>query len=365
MLKRLHLKNFTVFADADFEFVQGLNVIVGTNGTGKSHVLKLGYVAARVTARILGDEILAPGPRNWEVYLSQRLKDVLQPEELGKLVRWGTEKNPASITAEFKGSSIENLVFNFLSTAKNPTPGGKQPVSVKKYPKQTDLSRAIFIPPKEVLTLAWLRAIYEKRLLPIDDTYPSLLDLLNEIPLRELNPVASKALKSLERILGGRIELEGERFYLISNSGRLEMNMVAEGIRKFAMLERLLRNGVLTPENVLFWDEPEANLNPKLLREMATVLAELARQGFQIILATHSMGLLKEFHILSRQKDAKLLPIKYFGLNAQPGYSTTVVTAHNFEYLPDVVALEVELEQADDLEEIFVREDQERHAENR
>ena len=43
MLKRLHLQNFTVFADADFEFGEGLNVLVGTNGTGKSHVLKLGY----------------------------------------------------------------------------------------------------------------------------------------------------------------------------------------------------------------------------------------------------------------------------------------------------------------------------------
>jgi DNA repair ATPase RecN len=44
MLKRLLVKNFTVFAEADFEFGPGLNVVVGTNGTGKSHVLKLGYV---------------------------------------------------------------------------------------------------------------------------------------------------------------------------------------------------------------------------------------------------------------------------------------------------------------------------------
>ena len=43
MLKRLHLRNFTVFEDADFEFGPGLNVLVGANGTGKSHVLKVGY----------------------------------------------------------------------------------------------------------------------------------------------------------------------------------------------------------------------------------------------------------------------------------------------------------------------------------
>jgi hypothetical protein len=119
---------------------------------------------------------------------------------------------------------------------------------------------------------------------------------------------------------------------------------------------------VLTPNNVLFWDEPEANLNPLLLRELAKVLVELARQGFQIILATHSMSLLKQFHILSREKNALPLPLRYFGLNADAGQPTTVVAKDDFKYLPDVVALEVELEQADDLEEIFIQDDRKAHA---
>ena len=40
MLKSLHLKNFTVFPDANLEFGKQLNVIVGENGLGKTHVLK-------------------------------------------------------------------------------------------------------------------------------------------------------------------------------------------------------------------------------------------------------------------------------------------------------------------------------------
>ena len=43
MLKSLQIKNMTAFSDAVFEFVPGLNVIVGENITGKSHVLKMGY----------------------------------------------------------------------------------------------------------------------------------------------------------------------------------------------------------------------------------------------------------------------------------------------------------------------------------
>ncbi len=47
MLKTLHIRQFTVFQDARFEFSNGLNVIVGDNGTGKTHVLKLGYLFCR------------------------------------------------------------------------------------------------------------------------------------------------------------------------------------------------------------------------------------------------------------------------------------------------------------------------------
>jgi predicted ATPase len=363
MLKRLNIQNFTVFADAEFEFGPGLNVIVGTNGTGKSHVLKLGYVAARVTARILGDEGMAPGPDNWEVYLSERLKDVFQPEELSKLVRWNAEVPTASVVADFD-DYYENLAFNFSVKPDLPFDYWNHPVNVDNHPTNSLLNRAIFIPPKEVLTLLWLRSIYKRRILPIDDTYPALLDLLSEIPLRHPSDVANLVLTKLGEILGGHIEVDGDRSYIVSSKRKLEMNLAAEGLRKFAMLERLLRNGVLTPENPLFWDEPEANLNPQLLRELAKILAELARNGFQIILATHSMSLLKQLHILSRQPTETPLPIYYFGLNARPGQPTTVIRRDNFEYLPDIVALEVELEQADDLEEVFAREDRQNNADH-
>ena len=106
MLKRLHLQNFTVFADADFAFGPGLNVIVGTNGTGKSHVLKVGYaVLNTATGRLkyngprkvddLNSSSLYNGTRaawgkhNWSMILGDKLKSVFRPEpyELTELVR--------------------------------------------------------------------------------------------------------------------------------------------------------------------------------------------------------------------------------------------------------------------------------------
>ena len=42
-IENLKLKNFTVFEDVSFDFCGGINVLVGANGTGKSHVLKALY----------------------------------------------------------------------------------------------------------------------------------------------------------------------------------------------------------------------------------------------------------------------------------------------------------------------------------
>jgi recombinational DNA repair ATPase RecF len=43
MLDRLELENFTVFREVNLDFSPGLNVFVGPNATGKTHILKLLY----------------------------------------------------------------------------------------------------------------------------------------------------------------------------------------------------------------------------------------------------------------------------------------------------------------------------------
>ncbi len=76
--------------------------------------------------------------------------------------------------------------------------------------------------------------------------------------------------------------------------------MTAEGFRKIGVLQRLLSNGSLNPGTAgpLLWDEPESNLNPKLMKDLVLALLELARNGQQVILATHDYVLLKWFDLL-------------------------------------------------------------------
>ena len=54
---------------------------------------------------------------------------------------------------------------------------------------------------------------------------------------------------------------------------------------------------------MLFWDEPETNLNPKLYGVVIEVLLELQRLGVQIFLATHDYVVLKELDLRAKEGD--------------------------------------------------------------
>ena len=99
--------------------------------------------------------------------------------------------------------------------------------------------------------------------------------------------VIAEITRGLERALGGKVGgkvvLGAERFYV----GGLEAHLLSEGMRKIASIVRLLANNELRERGVLFWDEPEANLNPQLSVVVAEVLMQLAGHGIQIFVATH------------------------------------------------------------------------------
>ncbi len=66
----------------------------------------------------------------------------------------------------------------------------------------------------------------------------------------------------------------------------------------------LIQNGMLTEGSVLFWDEPETNLNPELFDKVVGLLLELQRSGVQVFIATHDHVLLKQLDLQATTGDA-------------------------------------------------------------
>lgn len=54
---------------------------------------------------------------------------------------------------------------------------------------------------------------------------------------------------------------------------------------------------------LLFWVEPEANLNPGVFSVLIDILLQLQRLGVQVLIATHDYAILKELELLARRDD--------------------------------------------------------------
>ena len=95
------------------------------------------------------------------------------------------------------------------------------------------------------------------------------------------------------------------RFYLNIEGVSMEMHLVAEGLRKLAMLARLIATGSLVDKGFLFWDEPEASLNAKVVKLIARTILHLCQGGIQVVVASHSLFLLREFEILLQSTSSR------------------------------------------------------------
>jgi len=200
-----------------------------------------------------------------------------------------------------------------------------------------DAPHAIFIPSREVLAMhdGFARA-YERRELSFDATYYNLARELSTATLRGIRPGAIGAVVTeLQRILGGRLETRGEKFYLVGLGGaRYEAQLMSEGLRKIGSILRLLQNGEIEVGNVLLWDEPEANLNPSVAVEIAGILAKLAGAGVQIIVATHDYFVSETLGLLGRTADAP--PTRFFSfVRSKDGLAVDVAHADDIDDLAE------------------------------
>jgi len=170
----------------------------------------------------------------------------------------------------------------------------------------------IYIPVKEMLAHApGFISLTAKREIAFEEVYVDIIKQTYLPKLKELPNQAYKKIQSdLGKAIGGEIILKGEYFFLKNKYGELEFSLLAEGVRKLALIWLLIQNGSLNPGTLLFWDEPEANLNPSLVGLVVETLLELQRQGVPVFLATHNYVLLKEFDLRKKEDDA----VRYISL---------------------------------------------------
>jgi predicted ATPase len=335
MITNLTLKNFTVFKDLSIDFSSKINVIIGENGTGKSHLLKAAYSLCSANNGLNSQQEVSD--KEIKEAVTNKLLNVFLPPDrkLGKMRKIGVAED-AWMGARFV--SDKGIALKFRSNSKSVT-----------IEEKSDYERyswsPIFIPTKEVLT--FLRGFGQSEMdtstlkLIFDETYFDLAFKLLNDTVQEPRDTEEWLLESLVNKMGGQFSLEaGEMSFQPgtyieyadkkAKEGKLtyfspqrkdvfSSHMMAEGFRKFGVLQRLLQNSSLVPgvSGPLFWDEPESNLNPQLMKLLVQTMLELSRRDQQIILATHDYVLLKWFDLLVKKNSGD--HIKFHALSRENG----------------------------------------------
>jgi energy-coupling factor transporter ATP-binding protein EcfA2 len=343
MLKAITVRNLTVFPRADLECARHLNVIVGENGSGKTHLLKIAYALLAVSA----DEgrRLTPAPTSQavlQVRVADKLVKVFRPEHLGHLVHRNREANPicaVEVRLDSPGMDVE-FVFRKDSESE---------VEVRKVPAEWSPAVPVYLPTRELLSIyPNFVSVYEGRYLEFEETWRDTCVLLGAPLQKGLQEERNRELlRPFEQAMGGSLELDKNgRFYLKLNGNRLEIPLVAEGFRKMGMLARLIANGTFSGGGYLFWDEPDANLNPKLVKQVAESILSLCWAGIQTFVATHSLFLLRELEILLSSDRFRSLETRFFGLH-RTGAGARVQQGSTVGDIGDIAALDEQLEQSD------------------
>ena len=341
MLRKARFKNFTCVPNDTWLFAPGLNVIVGENGLGKTHVLKALYamLKVRADAKDLSKSLL-------EKAYADKLVGVFRPESLGRLAKRKQGRERCELHLSFDDTRLDAAI-GFATNAKSQ-------VEVLHLPSQKLELSPVYFPPRELVTLApWFVSLYDNFHVEFEETWRDTVSMLGN-PLRKgpREKEIAKLLQPLEDVLGGKVVVDAQtgRFYLqIPAEGRMEMPLVAEGLRKIAMLAHLISSGTLLEKGFLFWDEPEANLNPKLIKTVAKSIAAIAAKGVQVFIATHSLFLMREIEIFlsNHAKDSKPLYAHFFGLHDAGKDGVRMEQADDLAGIGSITALEESLLQSD------------------
>jgi hypothetical protein len=236
---------------------------------------------------------------------------IFRPDQssIGRLV--SREKNGNNTAKVRVSSDASKIGMSFSTKTKKWEADVKSELSWEK--QMSDLT-SIFIPAKEILSNAWnLESAVKMGNVEFDDTYLDIIAAAKiDISRGVDSSVRKKYIDILQKISSGKVTLQDDRFYLKpGNQAKLEFNLVAEGLRKIALLWQLIKNGTLEKGSVLFWDEPEANINPIHIPILAELLIMLESEGVQIFISTHDYFLAKYIEV-KRNKESKVQYISFY-----------------------------------------------------
>ena len=309
-VSQLTLNNFMIFDSLDLSLSPNINVISGDNSTGKTALLKILYSTLKSLNQIKSKDATK---EQIEKIFVEKLQGVFRPDEkvIGRLVSRKRGSNRTDNTIVFDNGTQVQVGFGNRQE--------KHADIIIQPSEQSVHIEPVYFPPKEIISATEnFQSLYEHYQIAFEETYYDLAKLLDR-PLRKGANTSeqNKVLNSFEKIVDGSIIQRDKKFYLKEKgSGEFEMGLVSEGFRKISTIMYLILSGSLNKNSMLFWDEPENNMNPRMIRPIVEAVLELSKMGVQVFVATHNYFVQQCFNLVASYPKASKnkLDIRFISL---------------------------------------------------
>lgn len=137
-----------------------------------------------------------------------------------------------------------------------------------------------------------------------------LIELLNKnIKVdTERSLFLDKILLNINSVLNGELDVSdsGEIYFKdVSSSKNISLNVTATGVTNLGIIALLLKKNVISKGSFVFIDEPEVNLHPAWQKIMIETLYELSKNGINVVVATHSIDMIKFIENIMQDLDSE------------------------------------------------------------
>ena len=121
-----------------------------------------------------------------------------------------------------------------------------------------------------------------------------------------------RLLAHIQSVIAGDIKLTNDKFevekelHYVSNEQGIDINVsdAATGVKTFAYMTQLLRNGWLDKETLLLIDEPEAHLHPQWIVEFARLLVKIHKElGVKVVIASHNPDMVAAIQSIAQKEE--------------------------------------------------------------
>lgn len=290
-INEVQMKNFGMIREFSCDQFSNINLIIGENGTGKTFLLKALYSTIRSMEEYKrGDDI-----KTINEILSEKLRWTFQVDKLGDMV---TKSADEGLSMELKLGD-DKIDYQCSQSALSK-------VGSVSIPKNGKEGNSIFIPAKEVLSLfsVILKSREVDKAFGFDDTYYDLAKALRIAPSREKNDtLLADSRKIVSDVIGGNVDYDegsGKWFYKNEKKQKFSIGATSEGVKKIAIMDRLLANGYLDRNSIIFIDEIESALHPKAVCQFLDMIDILANEmGLQVFITSHSYFVIKKLYLIA------------------------------------------------------------------